>query len=295
MRRRPALSYFLLTFAISWGGALLAIGGAGGMAGTTPASDPRFPYVMLAMLAGPCISAIVMTALVHGRAGFRDLGVRLRTWRAPLRWYGVALLTAPVLMIVTLLVLSLTSRAFVPGIVVAEDRAAILLAGIAVGVSAGFVEELGWTGFAVPSLLMRHHVIATGVLVGVPWGAWHLLPNFWSSEAAAADLPLPLYAASSVAGAIVGYLPAFRVLMVWVYERTGSLLIAMLMHASFTTSLLVLNPIDLAGAPLAIYSFALAAALWIVVAAVAAAQRREVPFRRYDAVTGLRGGSSAGR
>ena len=214
-----------------------------------------------------------MTALVYGRAGFPDLGTRLRTWRAPLRWYGIALLTAPVLMIATLLALSLTSRAFLPGILVAEDKAAILLAGLAVGVSAGIVEELGWTGFAVPSLLTRHHVIGTGVLVGVPWGAWHLLPNFWSSDAAAGDLPLALYAASSVAGAIVGYLPAFRILMVWVYERTGSLLIAMLMHASFTASLLILNPLGLAGAALAAYSFVLAAAIWIVVAKVAAVQR----------------------
>ena len=193
---------------------------------------------MLAMLAGPSVSAVLMTALVYGRAGFRDLGARLRTWRAPLRWYGVALLTAPVLMIAMLLALSLASRAFLPGILVAEDTATILLAGLAVGVSAGFVEELGWTGFAVPSLLARHHVIATGVLVGVPWGAWHSPPNFWSSDAAAADLPLVLYAASSIAGAIVGYLPAFRILTVRVYERTGSLLIAMLMHASFTASLL---------------------------------------------------------
>jgi hypothetical protein len=29
-------AYFALTFAISWGGALLAIGGSGGMRGTTP-------------------------------------------------------------------------------------------------------------------------------------------------------------------------------------------------------------------------------------------------------------------
>lgn len=40
--RRPVHVYFALTFAISWGGALLAIGGSGGMRGTTPTSDPRF-------------------------------------------------------------------------------------------------------------------------------------------------------------------------------------------------------------------------------------------------------------
>jgi hypothetical protein len=30
---------------------------------------------------------------------------------------------------------------------------------------------------------------------------------------------------------LVGQWPAYRVLMVWVYDRTGSLLVAMLMHA----------------------------------------------------------------
>jgi hypothetical protein len=37
--RHPVPAYFALTFAISWGGALLAIGESGGMRGTTPPSD----------------------------------------------------------------------------------------------------------------------------------------------------------------------------------------------------------------------------------------------------------------
>jgi hypothetical protein len=36
----PTSVYFALTFAISWGVALIASGGAGGMRGTTPGSDP---------------------------------------------------------------------------------------------------------------------------------------------------------------------------------------------------------------------------------------------------------------
>ena len=54
--RHPVAAYFALTFAISWGGALLAIGGSGGMRGTTPASDPRFAYALIAMLAGPSVT-----------------------------------------------------------------------------------------------------------------------------------------------------------------------------------------------------------------------------------------------
>jgi hypothetical protein len=69
----------------------------------------------------------------------------------------------------------------------------------------------------------------------------------------------------------VGVLPAYRVLMVWVYDRTGSLLVAMLMHASLTASLpLILLP-PARGVPLLTSYLVLAAALWVVVAVVARA------------------------
>lgn len=38
-------------------------------------------------------------------------------------------------------------------------------------------------------------------------------------------------------------LPAYRVLMVWVYDRTGSLPVVMLMHASLSASTLILQPL----------------------------------------------------
>ena len=53
-----------------------------------------------------------------------------------------------------------------------------------------------------------------------------------------------------------------------VYERTESLFLAMLMHLSFTASLLILNPLGLAGMNLQLYSFALAAVVWAVVVMV---------------------------
>lgn len=46
-----------------------------------------------------------------------------------------------------------------------------------------------------------------------------------------------IFLPASVLGVLVGYLPAFKVLMVWVYDRTGSLPIAMLMHVSTTADL----------------------------------------------------------
>ena len=71
-----------------------------------------------------------------------------------------------------------------------------------------------------------------------------------------------------VVGIFVGYLTAFRVLMAWVYEQTGSILIGMRMHVSFTSSLLILNPLGISETNLATFSFVLAGAIWLVVAAI---------------------------
>jgi membrane protease YdiL (CAAX protease family) len=283
MTKHRVSAYILLTFTISWGGALLVIGGSGGMRGTTPTSDPRFMYALMAMLAGPSLSGILCTALVQGHSGIGEFLLRLRTWRVDATWYAVAVLTAPILMIATLLALASTSPAFLPGIIFSEDRASLLLVSLAVGLPAGVFEELGWTGFAVPAVRERHSVLVTGLIVGLWWSAWHLLPNIWSSQAAAGELTMSSYLTATAISILVGYLTAFRVLMVWVYDRTKSLLVGMVMHASFTTSLLILNPLGIAGADLIAYSFALAGAVWVVVAAVVVTNRSELvrqPLRR---------------
>jgi membrane protease YdiL (CAAX protease family) len=214
-----------------------------------------------------------MTGLVAGRAGYRELLARLLRWRVGAGWYAVALLTAPLVFAAVPLALSLTSPVYLPRIFATDDKASLLLLGIAVGLVGGLLEELGWTGFAVPRLRRRHGVLATGLLVGVLWGAWHLLTNdFWPSGATAGGLPLALFVSVRGVDLLVGGLLSYRVLMVWVYDRTGSLLLAVLMHASLIVcDIFVLAPMAIAGAHFLTWLLASSAALWVVVAAVATA------------------------
>ncbi len=65
-------------------------------------------------------------------------------------------------------------------------------------------------------------------------------------------------------------------LMVWVYDRTGSLLVTMLMHASLTACTLFILAPAATGAPLVTYNLVAAAAAWVVVAAVAVANRGQL-------------------
>jgi membrane protease YdiL (CAAX protease family) len=184
IKRHPMLSYYAMVFAISWGGILLVVGlSPGGIPATKEQVGALMPFMLLALFAGPSVAGLVMTGLVYGRAGFRDLLSRMTRWQVGARWYAVAILTAPLLVTATLLALSLTSPEFLPGIFTSDAKVTLLLFGIGWGlVGGGILEELGWTGFAVPTLLrQRHGVLATGLFVGVLWGLWHILITFWVS------------------------------------------------------------------------------------------------------------------
>jgi uncharacterized protein len=290
IKRHPLLSYFALTFAITWVGFVLAVGPGG-----IPATKEQFTTIplgaILAALVGPSVSGILLTGLVYGREGFRNLFTRMRRWRVGARWYAVALLTAPLVSTAVLIPLWLISPVFLPGIFASEAKVSFVLMGIVVGLIVGIFEELGWTGFAVPTLLkLRYGVLSTGLIVGVLWGAWHLLGNdIWASVATSGGLPPALFAVGVGLVLLVGQLPAYRVLMVWVYERSGgSLLLAILMHASYSASTFILGPVAgpgaMSGASLLAAVLASAAATWVVVGVLAVATHghlsRQPPRRR---------------
>jgi uncharacterized protein len=267
IQRRPVLLYFILTFVISWGGILIAVAPAG-----FPGNPEQveFSIALVANEAGPLLAGILLIALVYGRAGLRTFLARLLRWRVGARWYGVALLATPLLATAILFALSLASPLFLPSIVTTDDKASLLLLGIGVGLFGALFEEPGWTGFAIPELRRRYGILATGLIVGLLWGMWHFLLTFWASGDSSGAFSLSLLLPPLLF--YVAVLPVYRVLMVWVYDRTnGSLFVAMLMHASLIAStLFVLMPVA-TGAALSTYYLVLSAVLWVIVAAIALA------------------------
>jgi len=267
IKPHPVLTFYAVVFAISWGGVFMVVGGPAAIPGPSEQVDRLWPVAMLVWFAGPSLAGSLLTGLVAGRAGFRDLLTRMARWRVGTRWYAVALLTAPLLYVAVLPVLSLLSPASLPGLLITNNKAALLLFGITWGlIGGGSLEELGWTGFAIPLLRRRYGLLATGLIVGTVWGAWHFL-LFWESDSFSGALPLALLLVR-----LFAWLPAYRVLLVWVYDHTESLLVAMLMHVSLVFSQLVLRPLatgtlDLTG------TIVWAAVLWLVVAAVDVANR----------------------
>ena len=262
IKRHPVLFYFALTFLISWGAIIILAGPAG-----IPATADQAFVLGIAMLLGPSLGSILLTALVLGQVGFRELLSRLLRWRVGICWYVLAFLIAPLSTAAVLLALSLFSPEFTLNILISDDKGGLIMMGIIAGIMVAFFEEVGWTGFATPLMRLRNGVLATGLIIGVLWGLWHFL-LFWESDSFSEAFPLVLLLAR-----LFSWAPAYRVLMIWVYDRTESLLITMFMHVSLVATLIIMEP-PLTGSALLTYILLRAAVLWAVVVVVTLTQRR---------------------
>lgn len=79
--------------------------------------------------------------------------------------------------------------------------------------------------------------------------------------------------------AFVAALVALRVLISWVYRKTGSLRLAQLLHASSTSSLVVLGAPGVTPGQEALWYAGYAAVLWGVVVVVLILQGRNLGYR----------------
>lgn len=77
----------------------------------------------------------------------------------------------------------------------------------------GGQEEPGWRGFALPRLQQQHSPPVATLILGLAWGVWHI----------------PLYGPT---GFVVPLVLAF--FYTWVYNKTGNVLLCIVLHASFT-------------------------------------------------------------
>jgi membrane protease YdiL (CAAX protease family) len=260
------LTYFFLTVLISWTSSALVVG-----PGAFPLRWERFErlglVIYIAAWAGPTLACLLLTGLIDGRAGLRDLVSRVRRWRVVPRWYAIALVLPPAAKAATLAVLSVFSSEYRPAIFTSAHKIETVLLAVAIGLLFGFFEELGWTGFAIPKLRLRHGIVTTGLVVGFVWGAWHF-PLFWEKDSFSGALPLTILLVR-----LFAWLPPFRVLMVWLYDRTGSLLPPMLMHTSLVATQLIFSPGRLTGTTLVVDLLAWCAAVWVALGVIFVANR----------------------
>jgi membrane protease YdiL (CAAX protease family) len=202
VRRHPLLAFFGLAYALSW------------MAWFPWTLGYRGPAGMVLFIIGgfgPAASAAVITKLTGG--SIRAWGRGILRWRVPGRFYLYAL-GFPVLVWGAMnLVLAVLGKDIDPSLLL-ERVPAYLSTLLFVSVLGGGFEEPGWRGFALPRLEARLTPVRATLLLALVWGLWHL----------------PVYGL-----AFVG--PMFFVFpYTYLYNRTRSILLCILLHGAFTAA-----------------------------------------------------------
>lgn len=222
LARHPLVTYFALTYVISWAVELPLAASAQGW------TTRSFPYSLHYLAAyGPLLAAFITTWATAGAPGVRDLLARLVRWRIRPIWWVVGF--SPLL----LYAIAAAALRLVRG---AWTDVALLgrinyLPDLGFGALAlwmltfGIGEETGWRGFALPRLQRNRTALSASLILAAFWILWHLptflyLPTYVKLGVAI----LPGFALGIVAGAIV---------FTWLYNSTrGSILLVALGHAA---------------------------------------------------------------
>lgn len=252
VQRYPVSSYFVLAYLISWGGSF-AIGGPKFLRGEPLEFEDAMRMGPL-MLAGPFIAGIAMTYLVDGTTGLRDLFSRMLKWRVGLRWYAALLIFPGLILGVLWTLTAVVSPEFAPTFIVF---------GILGGLLAGFIEETGWMGFAYPRMEAVLGVWRATIYLALLHGLWHAMAGYLAEAEIYGVYWLPRFIAMWFVA-----MTAMRVLLVWIYSNTGSLLLAQLTHASSTGFLIIFGPSMISPANETLWFAVYAVILWIPAAIV---------------------------
>jgi CAAX protease family protein len=284
LHRYPLVFYFLLAFGFSWAYELTVY-----RVLLTPGFSLRGLLLDLGFTLGPTLAAFLMTAVTQGRAGIRQLLSRYVLWRVGIPWYLLVLLGVPALLLIAVLPLPGALSAFrLPAL---SFWPTYLIQYLLFLVAEGPLgEEPGWRGFALPRLEQRSGPLVGTLLLGVLWGLWHL-PLFFIPGT-------DFYGVSfgtGFVGHLIGSVPfvtwtiALAVFFTWVFNNTrGSLLLAMLLHASINTAPGVLLLTLFPSPPLAALFFMSWVLVWVVVALIViAATRGRLSYLRYQRETAL--------
>jgi membrane protease YdiL (CAAX protease family) len=210
---------------------------------------------------GPAVAAVVVTAAVAGRTGVADLLRRTVAWRGRLRWIALAVAGPLALFGVAVLVARVVEGTWPDlarfGASTEYPALQLVVFWLANLLFYGFGEEIGWRGFAQPTLERRHSALRAALVISVIWTAWHL--------------PLFGIAATYRAMPAIGFIGFFlsmvsaSLVLAWLYRR-GGILAAATFHAVFdiattTPTTTVLIP-TVMGAAITVATLAVIPGLW---------------------------------
>lgn len=188
---------------------------------------PGLPIAALAVIC-PALAAMIVSFVQGGWRAVRGLWAQSLRF-GPSLWYLVpALLLNPLLFALAFM----ASRALgspVPLPVLDLGHAAVLLA---LFLPAALLEEVGWTGFALPHLLPRFGPAGSALVLGLVWAAWHLPALMQVGRGVEWMAWWCLWIVSA------------RVIMVWISLRSGAAVMAAVVYHAMSNLCWQLYPVD---------------------------------------------------
>jgi membrane protease YdiL (CAAX protease family) len=225
MVQHPVLVFTGLAYAISWVCWLPLLADRQDWVNWSASS-----YLHLLGGLGPAVAALVVTAVVAGRSGLADIWGRAVKWRGQLKWLTLAVFGPLAVFAAAVLAARIVEGAWpdLSRFGASTEYPLLPLAGFWVAnlLFYGFGEEIGWRGFAQPTLQRRHSALGAAIIVSVIWAAWHL-PLFGITAT---------YRAMPAVGFVGFYFSILTAsfLLTWLYLRShGSILVVAAFHAAF--------------------------------------------------------------
>ncbi|MCK4899634.1 MAG: CPBP family intramembrane metalloprotease [Anaerolineales bacterium] len=159
-QRYPLVAYYLLTLILS--GVIFVLLFAAGLV----------EGLFFLGTFGPGLAAILVTLLISGRTGVKELLGSLLIWRVAIQWWLVALLLPALIVLGAVYLFSLFGG---PGLDFSRYQPLYSLIPMIILITLlnGVGEELGWRGFMLPRLQSRYNALVSSLIVGFFWGLWH--------------------------------------------------------------------------------------------------------------------------
>ena len=193
----PMVTFVVLAYALSW---------------------VTIPFLGDPIGSGPFFAAVIVLSLTKGRPGIRALGRQMIKWRVNWRWYALAILL-PIVTAVLASVIAVALGADTP-------TAGQLAAWVEIPINfviflliplTGPWEEPGFRGFALNRLTETRSVLMAALVIGAIHVFWHT----------------PLFLKGSIPASDVVWIVAASIVFAFLVIRSGgSVLLAMLMHAT---------------------------------------------------------------
>lgn len=203
-RRHILVAFFVIAFLLSWYPWIMALN-----RGQTSGPNPL----------GPFVAAIIMTAIVYGRAGLRKFFSQLVRWRVGAKNYGIVFMT-PIFICMVAAGITVLIAEPRPSALTIEKLREVPERFLFIFLFIGLGEEPGWRGFALPELQKKYSPLIASLILAPIWAIWHL-------PLVGKEFPWPIVPAFllSLFGATF--------MLTWLFNRTnGSVLLPMLFHAT---------------------------------------------------------------